>query len=83
MHSTVTPGGEDTVLSLGDFANEFCRIDGFGPDEGDVCVHGAPEFLPDEATADILVHVRRGLSSSQIVDRLLAIAIRAEEGLEG
>ena len=81
MDYTGTPGGEDAVLSLGVFADAFYRIDVFSPDEEDVCVHGAPEFLPDEATADILVHVRRGLPSSQVAERLLAIAIRAEEGL--
>jgi len=69
-------------FSLETFAEEFYRVDGFGPTEADICVHGTPDFLPDEPTADILVHIRHGLSKSQIVDCLLEIAIRAEDGLE-
>jgi hypothetical protein len=74
---------EDAPFSLGALANQFHRIDAFGPAEEDVCVFGTPAFLPDELTTDIATYIRRGAPPSQVVDALLAIAIRVdEEGLE-
>ncbi len=77
-----SPGGEDLFFSPGTFINEFYRIDGFGPDQEDVCVYNAPDFLPGNESSDVVVFVRRGLPTSQITDGLLAIALRADEGLE-
>jgi hypothetical protein len=54
----------------------------FGPDDEDVCVYGASDSLPDEPNTDIIIHIRRGLPQSEIVDGLLAATIRSEEGLE-
>lgn len=73
---------EDIFFSSRPSINPFYRVDLFGDTEEDVCVHGTPADLPDEPSGDVLVYIRRGTPISEIVDGLLAIGIRAEEGLE-
>jgi hypothetical protein len=83
LDSSGSPYGEDPFFSLETIINQFYRVDIFGPTEEDVCVHGAPAFLPDELNADIAtIFIRRDTPAQDIVAALQAATNRAEEGLE-
>jgi hypothetical protein len=77
-----SPNGEDAFFFLGKDADEFYRIDVFGTDEEDTCVYSAADYSPDGVLPDAFAFVRRELPTPQRVDRLLAITIRMDEGLE-